>query len=711
MTWLRDLLLVLGNYLPRELTIPRALSIIATLASIYPLLRLHTNQRREPSQPARTAWLISISELIKTSFKRNETPDDIWLDEENRGPAKFTDDLCRDLPIILELLGLKDDSPEAGDLSQSFFPRPRIILCTTHLDCLFCINTDRLHTLRRREKPQIVRVLAKDLTWVEADLFIAHCVSCKADYYPDKVTFIDEGNRIQKLEYETEYYRVSKHKIWVHHRVAVLQEKALLRFHAGWSNFGDWLNDILQIIPKITNRQSRRLFLEHFSRRLLQAHHLDENFTCSSNPSTAELAEYVRAVIGRDGGTLASSMDHGCLECTRWKRYPADLVAEGLVVDTEAVGVVDIPAEAIPEVDTNLADIAGPNVLPQIPGQQVPPEPGEPRGYIRQAVMDGKTIGHRKCALDICNKELVNYKNGRFCQEHLALANICGIIPCGRPVHICGALTCDDPAHKAWYKQYAARFSRLSFPGVQRVIRRQQNLPNHDPAVGRPPAPRLQINANLPALGDLAGDKVVHTFRAKSVYCLQTVQWACGVPIGWGKCYMSESSPQVLSIIEHIWQNHPDSRPSFLVYDDACDLLRHIVTQNPRHAWLASTKFIVDAWHYIGHQATDVLCRVWCNPAPTNGSQPDLVLAKRDATGVVHSTRAFNTETAEQFNSWLNRFEPQLRQMTAANFDFFVHVLFLLYKELSEARIAKKGHELTEEFWDIVNGLVQPAAI
>ncbi|KAJ7591847.1 hypothetical protein C8J56DRAFT_1046176 [Mycena floridula] len=669
MTWLRDLLLVLGNYFPRELTIPWALSIIATLASIYPLLHLHTNQQREPSQPARTAWLIGISELIKTSFKRNETPDDIWLDEENRGLAKFTDDLCHDLPIILELLGLKDDSPEAGDLSQSFFPRPQIILCTTHLDCLFCINTDRLHTLRRREKPQIVCVLAKDLTWVEADLFIVHCVSCKADYYLDKVTFIDEGNRIQKLEYETEYYWVSKHKIWVHHCVAVLQEKALLRFHAGWSNFEDWLNNILQIIPKITNRQSRRLFLEHFPRRLLQAHYLDENFTCSSN------------------------------------------LTEGLVVDTEAVRVVDIPAEAIPEVDTNLADIAGPNVLPQFPGQQVPPEPGEPRGYIRQAVMDGKTIGHRKCALDICNKELVNYKNGCFCQEHLALANICGIIPCGRPVHICGALTCDDPAHKAWYKQHAACFSRLSFPRVQCVIRRQQNLPNHDPAVGRLPVPRLQINANLLALGDLAGDKVVHTFRAKSVYCLQTVQWACGVPIGWGKCYMSESSPQVLSIIEHIWQNHPDSRPSFLVYDDTCDLLHHIVTQNPRHAWLASTKFIVDAWHYIGHQATDVLCHVWCNPAPTNGSQPDLVLAKRDATGVVHSTHAFNTETTEQFNSWLNRFEPQLCQMTAANFDFFIHVLFLLYKELSEARIAKKGHKLTEEFWDIVNGLVQPAAV
>ncbi|KAJ7676707.1 hypothetical protein DFH06DRAFT_1122015 [Mycena polygramma] len=89
----------------------------------------------------------------------------------------------------------------------------------------------------------------------------------------------------------------------------------------------------------------------------------------------------------------------------------------------------------------------------------------------------------------------------------------------------------------------------------------------------------------------------------------------------------------------------PQSKPSFIAYDDACSLLRHIVTQDSNNAWLSMTKFIVDAWHYIGHRATDILCRLWCNPAPLNGSQPDLVLVEEDADG----TRAFNTET--QLNS------------------------------------------------------------
>ncbi|KAJ7070486.1 hypothetical protein C8F01DRAFT_974230, partial [Mycena amicta] len=77
--------------------------------------------------------------------------------------------------------------------------------------------------------------------------------------------------------------------------------------------------------------------------------------------------------------------------------------------------------------------------------------------------------------------------------------------------------------------------------------------------------------------------------------------------------------------------------------------------------WITKTKLIVGAWH----QATDLLCRVWCNRAPSNGSQPDLiqVQAGEDA----HTPRAFNTETAEQLNSWLSGCEAQLRQISDIN--------------------------------------------
>lgn len=259
-----------------------------------------------------------------------------------------------------------------------------------------------------------------------------------------------------------------------------------------------------------------------------------------------------------------------------------------------------------------------------------------------------------------------------------------------------GSLTCADPAHREWYKKWKDRFARLSFPGVRRVIRRQNAA--EERGIVNPTAPTLRVQ--LPAIGDTPGDQVVHTFRARSIYCVQTIQWACGTPIRWGKCYKSESLPQVLAILDRIWADDMELKPSFVAYDDACDLLRHIVTQDERSHWLTTTKFVVDAWHYIGHRTTDVLCRLWCNPAPTDGSQPDLIVVEEDEQGQKHATRAFNTETAEQLNSWLDGFEAQLRQMTDKNFDFFIHVLFLLFKEETEQRIAKKKRELPGDFWD-----------
>ncbi|KAJ7658995.1 hypothetical protein B0H17DRAFT_1163195 [Mycena rosella] len=167
------------------------------------------------------------------------------------------------------------------------------------------------------------------------------------------------------------------------------------------------------------------------------------------------------------------------------------------------------------------------------------------------------------------------------------------------------------------------------------------------------------LRVELSALGDTPGDEVVYTFK--------TVQWACGFPIGWRKCYRSESSSQVLTILDKIWDDYPESKPSFIAYDDAGSLLRHIVTQDPSSPWLSTTKFI-------------------------------------DANGTRHQTRTFNTETAEQLNLWLNGFESQLRQMSDINYDFFIHVLMMLYGERVEKRVQNKDLGLSDEFWAEATG-------
>ena len=55
-----------------------------------------------------------------------------------------------------------------------------------------------------------------------------------------------------------------------------------------------------------------------------------------------------------------------------------------------------------------------------------------------------------------------------------------------------------------------------------------------------------------------------------------------------------------------------------------------------------ATRLIVDSYHYNNHRATDALCAKYCNPAPSDGSAPNLV--QFDKNGVLQLQRAFNTQ-------------------------------------------------------------------
>ncbi|KAK7021478.1 hypothetical protein R3P38DRAFT_3317752 [Favolaschia claudopus] len=609
----RDLIHILQIFFPPELSLHRALYLLGVILSVYPLFLLHINQRRQPGQRIRTAWLTSIEKLFKKALAEQDEDNPVWT------------------------TGVAPGIPENPVASQIALPIQRIMLVTSHLSCIFCPPADLniTPTLRRQEKSQIVWLLDENLRWVEADLLIAHCASCKADYYPDCVTFPDENNRrLQKLSASPRYLRVSKQGIWVHRQVAVLQESAVDNLHAGWSSFAALINGASpKSTRKLTVRQSQRLWTEHFARRLLVFHSQLESFTCRAHPNTRALASAIRSALGENGGVLGPAMSHGCKDCTHLKRFRSDLIAEGAVFGASHELTDTVNADEAPDLDPAADPAVAQLPLPQ---QQPAPAEGQPRGYIRMAVMDGKNIPHRMAA---------------SAKIHMPFANRCGILSCNREIQHPGSVTCDNAAHIAWYKQYKSRF-RLSFPGVQRVIRRQQ-----DHGV---PGPSTGVRNELAPLGDTPGEQVVHTFDAGSTYCLQTVQWAFH------------------DILNCIWANHPDSKPAFIAYDDACSLLRHIVTQDPHSPWLETTKFIVDAFHYIGHLVTDLLCRLWCNPQPLNGSQPDLV---------------------RQLNSWLNGFESQLRQMSDVNYDLVVHVLMMLYAEKTLRRIGEDKLELTEEFW------------
>jgi hypothetical protein len=100
-----------------------------------------------------------------------------------------------------------------------------------------------------------------------------------------------------------------------------------------------------------------------------------------------------------------------------------------------------------------------------------------------------------------------------------------------------------------------------------------------------------------------------------------------------------------LEFLETVYPSE-ESRPDFICIDKACLVLRTSIANGSWDSWKNTTRFIVDSYHYINHRVQDYICRKWCNPAPLNGSQPNLVIIERDQDNVQRYKRAFNTQVS-----------------------------------------------------------------
>jgi len=116
----------------------------------------------------------------------------------------------------------------------------------------------------------------------------------------------------------------------------------------------------------------------------------------------------------------------------------------------------------------------------------------------------------------------------------------------------------------------------------------------------------------------------------------------CGIPEAWDLFDKSESPSKILAFIQ---KHHPQphQRAQYYIIDKACQLLRYIVTSDDWPTWSLTSRFIVDSYHYINHRIIDYLCRTFCNPAPLNGSAPNLVRVRPGPKGLEYY-RAFNTQ-------------------------------------------------------------------
>ncbi|TDL17112.1 hypothetical protein BD410DRAFT_816582 [Rickenella mellea] len=163
------------------------------------------------------------------------------------------------------------------------------------------------------------------------------------------------------------------------------------------------------------------------------------------------------------------------------------------------------------------------------------------------------------------------------------------------------------------------------------------------------------------------GPTVDNFFTAARFYCVETICAPCGVVIAWKT--KAESPTNILNFLERVFPT-AELRPNYICIDKACAVLRTAWANGSwDRIWKHTTRFIVDSYHYINHRTTDYLCRTMCNPAPLNGSAPNLVVVEYDNDNNPHYKRAFNTQACEQLNAWIGGFQSVLNKMTPTNFD------------------------------------------
>lgn len=296
-----------------------------------------------------------------------------------------------------------------------------------------------------------------------------------------------------------------------------------------------------------------------------------------------------------------------------------------------------------------------------IPDQVHPIDPTA--APVSMVVVDGIVMGPTHCAFDGCSQQLANSRGGAFCAYHeQVFGNKCRVRDCQED-QVPETQACET--HREDWNKYLNDHSRTNLSGVRRMLQR----PNENEAWNT--GTRI-VHRTRPhdAITDEDEDDNSATTSRKNFfghawfYCVETITASCGVVIAWDKFVKSESETKILAFLEKVYPN-PASRPSYIAIDKACKLLRRAITTGAWNIWRLTSRFIVDSYHYNNHKATDSLCSTWCNPAPTNGTAPNLVTMTRDKIGRAVWKRDFNTQVSKFTNNKMYITNLSSRQLSS----------------------------------------------
>ena len=125
------------------------------------------------------------------------------------------------------------------------------------------------------------------------------------------------------------------------------------------------------------------------------------------------------------------------------------------------------------------------------------------------------------------------------------------------------------------------------------------------------------------------------------------------------------------------------SAPTFMFYDNNCNLRRHLTAQNPNDH-LLKMGLVVDVFHHQNkHKQNTEECEKYCNPA----CYQDLKVVKNGQL-----QWRFNSSVCEQQNSWIVKFQPMLREMGESVYTFFLDEVIRIRNDELISKLRRQGH-------------------
>ncbi|KAH6904543.1 hypothetical protein BKA70DRAFT_1226791 [Coprinopsis sp. MPI-PUGE-AT-0042] len=269
---------------------------------------------------------------------------------------------------------------------------------------------------------------------------------------------------------------------------------------------------------------------------------------------------------------------------------------------------------------------------------------------VNMRVVDGIVTGPLHCARPKCYKPLSNNRGESYCDKHiLEFSHFCRIVEC-LALAKSGTRACE--LHAPEWKHYQASASRSSSSGVKRMIHRPAERQPWQESHERPENPQPH--------------QPKHYFAASRIYCVETLCAPCGVVEAWSLFAKSESPTNIMKFLDY---------------------------------------------HHWNHSKTDELCQKWCNPAPDDGSTPNLVIKVKDNQGKEVAKRAFNMQICKQLNAWLAGYDSILKQMTVPNFKWFLHSMLFLQTKKVLVKQERKAAKLARKNVDIGSDTGSPISI